>query len=53
MGPLVMALWVQAGLRFVQSNTLARASTTMYVDDRTITGRRYDQGFQQEPWRSL
>ena len=38
MGPLVMSLWIQAGLKFVQRQALAPATTTMYIDDRTITG---------------
>ena len=38
MGPLVVSLWIQARLKFVQRHAQAPASTVMYIDDRTIAG---------------
>ena len=38
LGPLIMSLWVQSGLRFVQSKFPdLDVRSTLYLDDRTIT----------------
>ena len=52
LGPLIMALWAQAGLLSVRGLTQAQsAQTTVYVDDRTIVAREARVlSLQEQSW---
>ena len=54
LGPLVMSLWVMAGVMAVQNTTQVREfSTKVYIDDRTVTGRSAPDLFQvYTAWQS-